>query len=78
MPRCTLDAFDIKKCNKRMVNRLNMTLDSIEWQSCREKSEVAYCNFFVAAVLPFLFPPYSIQGRKNEIFLGKPTTSFLP
>ena len=47
-------------------------LDSIEWQSCREKSEVAYCKFFAAAVLPFLFPPYSIQGRRKEIFLGKP------
>ena len=55
-----------------------MTLDSIEWQSCREKSEVAYCNFFAAAVLPFLFPPYSIQGRRNEIFLGKPKVSFHP
>ena len=53
-------------------------LDSIEWQSCREKSEVAYCKFFAAAVLPFLFPPYSIQGRRNDSFLGKHTISFLP
>ena len=52
-------------------------LDSIEWQSCREKSEVAYCKFFAAAVLPFLFPPYSIQGRRYKKILGKPTTSFL-